>query len=80
VIQKENLILVMTSDNKVFLNERPLTSEELLSRVKIAAKEEKPILIKSDRDVPLGDVVKIWDLCRREGVRKINIATTQEGK
>lgn len=80
VIQKKNLILVITKKNEIFVNERLLTNEELLSRLRIAARAEKPILIKSDRGTSFGEIVRIWDICRQEGVKKINIATTQEGK
>jgi len=78
VIQRENLIIVITDDNALYINERPVDTEELSSRLKIAARESKPILIKADRKVSLGKIVEVWDLCRREGVQKINIATTQK--
>jgi biopolymer transport protein ExbD len=78
VIQKENLIIVITGDNSLFINERMVNEEELSSRLKIAAKESKPILIKADRDASLGKVVEIWDSCRAEGIQRINIATTQK--
>ena len=80
VISKENLILVVTFDDKIYLKERSLSNEELISAVKIAQKQNKPILIKADRDSKLDNVIRIWDLCRREGVGNINIATTQEIK
>ena len=78
VIQKENLIIIVTSDNSLYINERLISQEELASRLKIAAKESKPILIKSDREASLGKVVEVWDLCRSQGIQKINIATTQK--
>lgn len=78
VIQRENLIIVITEDNALYINERRINEEELSSRLKIAAREVKPILIKADRKASLGRVVEIWDLCRVEGVQKINIATSQK--
>ena len=78
VIQKENLIIIITENDALYINERPVGTEELSSRLKIAAREARPILIKADRGVPLGKVVEIWDLCRREGIQKINIATAQK--
>ena len=78
VIQKENLIVIIKEDNSIFINERSVAEEELFSRLKIAAKESKPILIKADREASLGKVVEIWDVCRAEGIEKINIATTQK--
>lgn len=76
VIQRENLIIVIREDNTLLIDERPVSQEELNSRLGIAAKESKPILIKADRKAALGKVVEIWDMCRVEGVQKINIATT----
>jgi len=78
VIQRENLIIIITEDNSLYINERKITRDELASRLKIAGKESKPILIKSDREAAVGKVVEIWDLCRAEGIQKINIATTQK--
>ncbi|MFH1594331.1 MAG: biopolymer transporter ExbD [Candidatus Omnitrophota bacterium] len=78
VIQRENLIIIIRDDDSLFVNERQIDIEELSSRLKIAARESKPILIKADRKASLGKVVEIWDLCRLQGVQKINIATSQK--
>jgi len=78
VIQRENLIIFVTEDSALYINERPVNRDELSSRLKIAAKESKPILIKADRKASLGKVVEVWDMCRTEGIDKINIATTQK--
>ena len=78
VIQKENLVIIVREDNVLYIDERVIDQDELSSRIKIAAKEQKPILIKADRKSAMGKVVEIWDLCRAEGVQKINIATTQK--
>ena len=78
VIQRENLIIVITDDSSMYINERLIDQDELASRLKIASQELKPILIKADRKASLGKVVEVWDLCRAEGIQKINIATTQK--
>ena len=78
VIQKENLIIVITDGNNLHIDERLVDMEELSSRLKIASRESKPVLIKADRKASLGKVVEIWDLCRAEGLEKVNIATTQK--
>lgn len=78
IVQRENLIIVITSDGALYIDERVVGEEELSSRLKIAATGSKPILIKADRTASLGKVVEIWDLCRREGIQKISIATTQK--
>jgi len=78
VIHRENLIIVITDKDSLHINDRLIDGEELSSRLEIARKEAKPILIKADRKASLGKVVEVWDLCRAGGIEKINIATTQD--
>jgi biopolymer transport protein ExbD len=80
VIHEKSLIIMVTGNNYVYLNDRMITMSELASRLRIAAKENKPLLIKADRRASLGKVVEVWDLCRDEGISQINIATSQEIK
>jgi biopolymer transport protein ExbD len=80
VIHEKNLIILVTANNYVYLNDRVITMSELTSRLRIAAKENKPLLIKADRRASLGKVVEVWDMCRDEGISQINIATSQEVK
>jgi len=77
-IHKESLVLTITAEDVIYLNERALTTPELTSRLKIAAKKDEPLLISADRRASLGKVVEIWDMCRAEGITQINIATSQD--
>jgi len=77
VIQDEGAILIVTKEDKLYMNEREVSSEEMLSRLKIMAKNKTPLLIKSDKGSSLGRIVEIWDMCRREGVSQANIATSE---
>jgi len=78
VLHKNSLIIVITKNDSIFLDERAITADELTTRLSIAAKEDRPLLIKADRGASLGKVVEVWDLCREEGVSQINIATLHE--
>lgn len=80
VIHEKSLIILVTGNNYIYLNDRMISMSELASRLRIAAKENKPLLIKADRRASLGKVVEVWDLCRDEGISQINIATSQEIK
>lgn len=77
VIQQENVVIIVTEDDKMYLNEREISRDELASSLSIMAKEKTPLLIKADNKASLGRVVEIWDMCRSEGVSQINIATSQ---
>jgi biopolymer transport protein ExbD len=80
VVEETTLVITLTSDNRYYINELPITFPELKVKLKKAAVKNKSILIKADRDVSLGRVVKLWDFCRDIGIRKVNIATNQEVK
>ena len=77
VLHRDVLVVTVSKDNKVYINERPIEGEELVSRVTMAANDGQPILIKADKDASLGEIIKIWDICRQVDVKQINIATTQ---
>ncbi|MBI4974259.1 MAG: biopolymer transporter ExbD [Candidatus Omnitrophica bacterium] len=77
VIQQENVVIIVTKDDLIYLNEREISQDELASSLSIIAKEKTPLLIKADNQASLGRVVEIWDMCRSEGVSQINIATSQ---
>ena len=77
VLHRELLVVVVTADNEVYINERPVDSEELSSRISLASREDQPLLIKADKEANLGKVIEIWDLCRQVEVKQVNIATTQ---
>ena len=77
VMQLDNVTVTVTKDDKIYLEDRQITAEELAERLKILAKEKMGLLIKADSRAPLGRIVEIWDACRREGVSQINIATNQ---
>jgi len=70
----QRVVIIITSEDIIYLRNRPVTLKELL---KILKKEKvKIVLIKADKDASLGRVVEVWDICRKLGIEKIGIATT----
>ena len=78
VFKEENLIIAITSENVLYLNNRVVAFKELSSQLAKPANKNRPLLIKADRRASVGRIVDVWDLCRNVGIEKINIATTQE--
>lgn len=74
-IHDTSLIVTVTKDNLIILNENAVTLEDLAVQFEKAAKDSVPLLIRADRHASLGKVVEIWDLCRDVGLTKVNIAT-----
>ena len=77
VVQQESAVLIVTKDDKIYLNDREISHDELLSSLRLMAKDNVPLLIKADSHATLGRVVEIWDMCRKEGVSQANIATNK---
>ena len=78
VIRSENLIVTLTGQDLIFLNEQPITVQELIPQIRQAAQENKTVLLKADTNASLGRIVEIWDMCREAGIPQINIATNQK--
>ena len=74
-IHDTSLVVTVTEDNLIILNENAVTLEDLAVQFEKAAKNNVPLLIRADRKASLGKVVEIWDLCRDVGLTKVNIAT-----
>ena len=77
-INSENIIITITGQDLFFLNDKPITIDDLVVTLKAAARENKALLLKADTNASLGRVVEIWDLCRELGIPQINIATNQK--
>lgn len=76
-LSEKNVIITITAENLIYMDGKLVTINELSSRLKNIAGFKRSILIKADEKASLGRVVKIWDICRQEGISKVNIATSQ---
>ena len=77
VIPEESVVITVTKDNKIYLNDREISSDELSPSLRLIVKEKASLLIKADSQASLGRVVEIWDTCRNEGVSQVSIATAR---
>ena len=77
IVQQDSAVLIVTKDDRIYLNDREISQDELLSNLRLMAKDDVPLLIKADSHASLGKVVEIWDICRKEGVSQANIATNR---
>jgi biopolymer transport protein ExbD len=77
-IKSENIELIVTSESVIYMNGKVVTLAELKQLFKQVAIRGQSILIKSDKNAPLGRVVDIWDLARDLGISQVNIATNQQ--
>ena len=78
VVRAESLVVTLTGQDLLFLNDQPITINGLTDKIREAAQDNKTVMLKADTSASLGRVVEIWDLCRQYGVSQINIATNQK--
>ena len=78
VVKYENIEVVLSGENIIYLNNKVVTTQELKGLLKDASKRKQAILIKADKRASLGRVVEVWDMCRDLEITQINIATNQE--
>ena len=75
-IDKQSLTVVITSEDLIYIDEKPKTMQEVETVLK--QKKFESIFIKADRDATLGTAVRIWDICKQLGIEKVGIATTYD--
>ena len=77
---EKQLVLTITSDNQYFLNDKKVYLATLAQELKskLAFREDRLLVIKADKNVLHGTVVKAMDLAKQCGVDKLAIATEIE--
>ena len=73
----KELILEINPDQSMMLNQESVTIENLEQKFKdlLPSLEEKSLVLKADKNVPHGTVVKVMDLAKLSGLEKLIIAT-----
>lgn len=75
---RENIVISVTGQDLLFLDDKPVSISELMAELKDAARRDKSVLLRADTKTSLGRVVEIWDICREYGIPQINIATNEK--
>jgi biopolymer transport protein ExbD len=75
--QPEGIILTITKENKIYVGKEEVAPNDLFNHLKEKFKEKKDkfVIINGDKDVLLGNAVKIMDIAKAAGAEKIAIAT-----
>lgn len=74
---EEQLIVVVTRDGKVQLNDASIKIDELgrkLSAI-VSVKPDRQVYLRADKNVPYGKVVEVMAAVRLAGVRKLGMVT-----
>jgi biopolymer transport protein TolR len=73
----EQLVVIVTREGKVQLNDSPLKVEELQKKLVaiLQARPDREIYLRADKNVPYGKVVEVMAAARNAGVRKLGMVT-----
>jgi len=74
---EERLVLTVTKDQSLFLNDRrlPATGLELALRQAFANRTDKTLYLKADAGLSYGVVVETMDRVRRAGIERLGMVT-----
>lgn len=77
VSTQKGYTLFVDKEKKMFLNDQPVSLEQLEAVVKKSLPEMKDgaLVLKADENVSHGIVVKVMDIVKRSGVKKLVIGT-----
>ena len=74
---EERMVLTLTKDQVIYLNEKPVPLAGLDSQLRQIFKDraDKTLYLKADRTLSYGFVVETMDRVRRAGVEKLGMVT-----
>jgi biopolymer transport protein TolR len=74
---EERLVLTLTKDQTIFLNDKPVPMSGLDGRLRETMKDrtDKTLYLKADQALQYGFVVETMDRIRRAGVEKLGMVT-----
>lgn len=75
-VDSRALTITISGEDIIYLQDQPYTIDEIEDFIKKGT--YRSVFIRADRDASLGTAVSIWDMCKRMGIDKIAIATTEE--
>ena len=75
--QEEPLILTVTKKREIFLEKHQMKLDGLEAKIRkiFENRREKEILLRADKDVPYGFVIKVIASVKRSGIDKLGMVT-----
>ena len=79
-VKKENIIVYLTRENKIYFKGKFLTETQLFIELKkeLKTNPEKIVILKSDKQALVENAIKILDIAKNAGAKKFVIATKKK--
>ncbi|MCK4994319.1 MAG: biopolymer transporter ExbD [Candidatus Omnitrophica bacterium] len=77
---KEDIVIFISRDNKLYLNKKELSLNDLFEDLKGAMgnSDNKSVIIKADETIDLGLAVQVMDLAKKAGAEGLIVSTKTE--
>ncbi len=74
---RQDLAVILTRDQRLYLNEDPVQLDELGGRLqeRLRDRQDAVVIIKADKEVLHGRVVEVMDIAKSAGALRLAIAT-----
>ncbi|MEW6584884.1 MAG: biopolymer transporter ExbD [Nitrospirota bacterium] len=72
---EERITLVVKRDGIVYMNDNPVSIEEMAQKLKAISKLNPSVFLKADKDVPYGLVVEVMGEIKEAGIEKLGMIT-----
>ena len=78
--KEENIIIFITEDNEIYLNERKISIDELKDALEgeLERVQKKTVILKADEKTNLGLAVQVMDIAKRAKAENLVISTRVE--
>lgn len=73
--QEERATVTIKRDGSLFLNQKPVSLEELKARLRAMSKQNPNVFLEADKDVSYGKVVLAMGEIKEAGIEKLGMMT-----
>ena len=79
-LEKENLLIAITREGTIHMNERQvdLASLQDILKQSLAKAPDREVVVIADKEAETGVLVQVIDMCNLAGVKKVSIAAQAE--
>jgi len=80
VVEQKDYVLFVDKESNMFLNDKAIRMQDLEAKIKEALPKMKDmaLVLNADQEVSHGFVVRVMDIAKRSGVKKLIIGTKLE--
>jgi biopolymer transport protein TolR len=72
---EERITLVISKNRTIFMNENPVSLQEMRRKLDAISKLNPNVFLKADKDVPYGFVVEVMGEIKDAGIEKLGMIT-----